>query len=314
MVSVIIPNYNNSTWLRACLLSCINQGDLLEEIIVIDDHSTDDSWDILTRYQVNYPNKIKLFRNSTKGSNYARNFGFEHSSGKYIQWLDADDRLLPGKLENQIVPLAKGAADIIYSDWQMDFWDDDVLTKSEIKRYKDYPDFLEELMKDNWTSPNNYLMTRDMAEKLANGVGWNPNTKVGQDREYFTMAGIMGAKFKYVAGVFAVYNKQSLGTISGIPFKVRLENNQVLEERLRTEIGKRDWIPEKKKQRYRAILDTHQLKACYYHSGIKIRRPVNFRNILWEMIHWKMRLVIPWVYLRTHLILFIDYVKSSNTL
>lgn len=265
-VSVLIPSFNNATWLSACLQSCIDQGQLLHEIIVVDDHSTDNSWEVLQTWRDKYPETIKIFLNPEKGANHARNYAFEQSTAHYIQWLDSDDRLLPGKFEKQIQPLLSGEADIIYSDWQMDFWIDGQLSKSEQMTYKDNPDFLEELIKDNWTSPNNYLLTRGMAERLTGGIGWNPDTKIGQDREYFTMAGILGARFKYVQGVFAVYNKQTSGTISGMDFKKRLELNQVLEWRFGHEIDEQVWIDPTKKRRYQNILDTHKLKACFYHQ------------------------------------------------
>jgi glycosyltransferase involved in cell wall biosynthesis len=236
-----------------------------------------------------------------KGGNNARNLGFEKSNAKYIQWLDSDDRLLPGKFEHQIIPLQNGEADIVYSDWQIDYWDNGGRTNAEQKRYEDYPDFLEELIKDNWSSPNNYLMTRAIAQKLYGGIGWNPTTKVGQDREYFTMAGILGARFQYVPGTFAVYNKQTSGTISGMNFKKRLELNQTLEERFRDEIKRQVWIPPDKKKRYYAILDTHKLKACFYHQEIKLARPINLFRIRWDLMHWKMRIVMPLVWLRKHL-------------
>ncbi len=246
MVSVLIPNFNNEKWLYSCIESCIGQGELLHEIIFVDDHSADNSLALLNSFVNKYPGKIKISINPKKGANSARDYAFFQSSGKYVQWLDSDDYLLPGKFENQIKPLLNEEADIVYSDWKMNYWIDGELKNQEIKNYKQYPDFLQELLKDNWTSPNNYLMTYEMAERLSGGIGWNPETKVGQDREYFTMAGILGARFQYVPGVYAVYNKQKLGTISGIEFKKRLELNQELENRFRSEINKSRSIAERK--------------------------------------------------------------------
>jgi glycosyltransferase involved in cell wall biosynthesis len=300
MVSVLIPSFNNAQWLTACIESCIAQQSLLHEIIVVDDHSTDGSFSVLKDLQQRYPVIIKLFTNPKKGANHARNYAFAQSTGKYIQWLDSDDFLLPGKFEAQIRSLEKSESDIAYSDWRMDFWSNGEKIDSDQKLYKDYSDFLLELIKDNWTSPNNYLVTKSFAQKLDGGIGWNPETKVGQDREYFTMAGILGAKFVYVPGMFAVYNKQESGTISGMDFKKRLELNQILEERFRVEIAKQDWFPKEKKLKYNAILDTHKLKACFYHPRLKISRWINPFKIEWQLMHWKMRIVMPCVWLRYH--------------
>jgi glycosyltransferase involved in cell wall biosynthesis len=307
MISVVIPIFNNAIWLSSCLQSCMDQGSLLKEVIVIDDHSTDKSWEVIEKWQLKFPNKIKLYRNLRKGANHARNFGFEQSVGQYIQWLDSDDMLLPGKFENQIIPLLNGEADIVYSDWRIDYWEGGAKIKTEEKEHQVYEDFLEEILKDNWTSPNNYLMSRQMAEKLSKGVGWNPNTKVGQDREYFTMAGILGARFKYVPGTFAVYNSQSAGTISGMDFKLRLIHNQILEERFREEINNQRRISKFKKTKYKNILDTHKLKACFYHPKIMLDRPIKFFSVRWSLMHWKMRIPILFIYIFKHFQYFIKH-------
>lgn len=304
MVSVIIPNYNNAHWLPQCIESCLQQGEKLGEVIIVDDHSTDNSLDVIRKYIRKYPSIVKLYLNPCKGANAARNFGFEQSLGEFIQWLDSDDFLLPGKFDAQLISLTEGIADIVYSDWKINFWKGMLLFKSENRYYKNHSDFLLELIKDNWTSPNNYLMTRKIAEGLANGIGWNPKTKIGQDREYFTMAGILGAKFHYVPGVFAVYNKQDRGTISGMDFLQRLELNQKLENRFREEIRKSPYFNEKLKKKYLAVLDTHLLKACFYHPGIRLNTAINPVRINWKLMHWKMRMVMPFVYIKKHLELY----------
>ena len=311
MVSVLIPNYSNESWLTSCIESCLAQGDLLHEIIVVDDHSLDGSLQLLKKLSDRYPQIIKVFSNPSKGANSARNFAFSQCTGQHIQWLDGDDFLLPEKFEIQLPPLMRDEADIIYSDWRMDYWSNGERVRSEDKFYKTYPDFLLELIKENWTSPNNYLMNRKTAEQLHNGIGWNPNTKVGQDREYFTLAGILGARFKYVSGTYAVYNKQEQGTISGMEFSQRLVLNQVLEERFRTEILKHQWIPSTQKNEYLDILNTHKLKACFYVESIELSRPINPFRIKWKLMHWKMRLVMPFIFTFKHLEYFVRLLKDK---
>jgi len=292
MISVLIPNFNKAKWIPGCLQSCLEQGSLLYEIIVVDDHSTDESWDILQQWQINHPSVIKIYKNPNKGANNARNFAFSKATGQYIQWLDSDDYLLPEKFENQIIPLQKSEADIVYSDWRLDHYENDILKSSETRMHRQYNDFLEELLKDNWTSPNNYLMCRDIAEKLAGGIGWNPSTQVGQDREYFTMAGILGAQFQYLPGVFAVYNSQKTGTIAGLPFKERLLQNQKLERRFRNEVRDSVYISKNKKKLFINVLHTHKIKACYYNRDISLDESFSLFDIQWDLIHYKMRFPI----------------------
>lgn len=294
MVSVLVPNFNNSRWLQSCVESCIAQGELLYEIIIVDDHSTDDSLKVLSVLEDKYE-KLKVFSNPQKGANSARNFAFSKSTGKYIQWLDGDDFLKKGKFKEQVAALEKTGKDIAYSDFQLDYYRDSTCLRTEVRTFEQVEDFLEDLIKDKWNACHSYLLRRSIAEKLDHKLGWNPETKVGQDREYFTLAGILGATFHYVPGVFAIYNKQDKGTISGISFKKRIELNQILENRFRKEIHKSRKIITKTKKRYYRILNTHLIKACYYHKEIKTPHYLSALSLDWSLIHWKMCVVVPFL-------------------
>lgn len=306
VVSVIIPNYNNASSLAKSIDSCLAQGDALKEIIVVDDISTDNSLDILRSYKNKYPDKIQYFTNPKKGANNARNYGYEQSSGDYIQWLDADDVILPEKFNRQIEILESTHSDIAYSNFQFDYYCEGRFTHSEVKLFRQYEDNLLELLKDNWNAVHSYLIKRTVAEKLRNGTGWNPETKVGQDREYMTMAAILGARFIFVPGVFAVYLKQDSGTTSGMAFKKRLELNQNLENKFRKEIVKQDWISDRKKTYYEQILDTHKIKACFYHKGIRLHKRISPFGIEWSMMHWKMRMAMPYLLISKNLQFYLN--------
>lgn len=90
-ISVIIPVYNAEKYLSRCLDSVINQITNEDEILLIDDNSTDSSPSICEKYEKNYEN-IKYFRQEkNNGPSKARNLGLEKSEGKYIVFLDSDD-------------------------------------------------------------------------------------------------------------------------------------------------------------------------------------------------------------------------------
>ncbi|MEQ9063207.1 MAG: glycosyltransferase family 2 protein [Vicingaceae bacterium] len=300
-VSVIIPNYNKAAWLNKCLESCLIQGEWLKEIIVVDDGSTDESASILSTYQDSIPDMIRTYINPVKGANNARNFGFSLSSGAYIQWLDSDDELYPGKFKAQVEALESTGKDIAYSDWLRRYYSEGKLIKEEEKLYRDFDDFLYQLMIDNWTSPNNYLVRREFAEKLKGGMGWNPETRIGQDREYFTMAGILGAKFEYVPGVFACYNSQDKNTIANMEFMERLKENQKLEARFRDAIIESDLLADGPKEEYLKILNTHLVKACFYNNEIQFPRWISPLKLKWSLVHPKMKLFLPWVIIRKNI-------------
>ena len=90
-VSVVVPVYNTSKYLRRCLDSLVNQSLKEIEILVINDCSTDNSKNILDEYEKKYQN-IKVFHNKTnKGIGYNRNFGIKKASGEFIGFIDSDD-------------------------------------------------------------------------------------------------------------------------------------------------------------------------------------------------------------------------------
>ncbi len=296
LVSVIIPAYNAEKWLEKTLQSVLRQK-YLKEIIIVDDHSTDRTQQIAQDYARKYPSVVKYFINPRKGANTARNYGFLQSSGEFIQWLDADDQLWDGKFEAQVgFMLENPAVDIVYSDWHMDFYDENLrLLKREERRKAPYSDYLYELLKDNWSPPANYLLRRRIAGKLHRIGAWNPQTPVAQDREYFTLAALEGARFAYVPGFFSVYNRWSSGQVSAMDFKRRLEFQMQMEKRFRDIILQKHF-PRRLKRKYLACLNAHVLNACFYHPGLTIPYPFSILNVNWNLIHWKKYPFIPVIY------------------
>lgn len=97
-VSVIIPSYNRAWWVREAVESVLRQSLMPREIIVVDDGSTDDTPQVLSRYG----DGIRVVTQSNQGVSAARNRGIEVCSGLYIAFLDSDDLWLPRKLEAQM--------------------------------------------------------------------------------------------------------------------------------------------------------------------------------------------------------------------
>jgi glycosyltransferase involved in cell wall biosynthesis len=91
-VSIIIPVYNSEKYLERCLDSLISQTIDDIEIILIDDKSTDKSYNIMKKYQEKEPRKIKLIKNpENMGPGAARNLGLSIATGEYIGFVDSDD-------------------------------------------------------------------------------------------------------------------------------------------------------------------------------------------------------------------------------
>ena len=91
-ISVIIPIYNKSATLKKCIDSILNQEYQNLELILVDDGSSDDSFDICIGY-AEKDSRVKVFKKENGGVSSARNFGLKVASGEFVQFVDADDFL-----------------------------------------------------------------------------------------------------------------------------------------------------------------------------------------------------------------------------
>ncbi len=101
-ISVIIPVYNGARYLAEAVGSVLAQTYLPDEIIVVDDGSTDESAAVARKYTP----RIRLAQQPNLGAAAARNRGVELAQGALLAFLDADDLWLPDKLERQVAALA----------------------------------------------------------------------------------------------------------------------------------------------------------------------------------------------------------------
>jgi glycosyltransferase involved in cell wall biosynthesis len=100
LVSVIIPCHNHANFLGEAIESVLRQTWRPVEILVVDDGSTDHTGEVVARY----PSVIGI-KQDRRGPAAARNAGLQASRGRYVQFLDADDLLLPAALEIGIAEL-----------------------------------------------------------------------------------------------------------------------------------------------------------------------------------------------------------------
>jgi glycosyltransferase involved in cell wall biosynthesis len=102
-VSVVIPCHNVADYLRDCLESVLCQEPRPLEIICVDDDSSDATLDILREYESRHRGFVTVLAHSpNRGATASRNDGLRIARGEYIQFLDADDLLLAGKLHHQL--------------------------------------------------------------------------------------------------------------------------------------------------------------------------------------------------------------------
>ena len=97
-VSIIIPCYNYARYLRASVDSVLNQDYPHYEVILIDDGSSDETWEIMQAYAAQYP-QVRAFKNETnQGIFKANSRGWQEAKGKYLHFFSADDLYQPSCL------------------------------------------------------------------------------------------------------------------------------------------------------------------------------------------------------------------------
>lgn len=111
LISVIVPAYNAEKYIENTIISIANQTYPYIEIICVDDGSTDSTLEVINRISERYP-IVKAFNKTNEGVTLARKYGFEHASGEYVGFVDADDEIESNMYEVLITNLKRYNADI----------------------------------------------------------------------------------------------------------------------------------------------------------------------------------------------------------
>lgn len=116
LVTVIIPVYNVEKYLERCINSVIKQSYSELEIILVDDGSTDKSYEICKKFALK-DSRIKVFHKSNGGLSSARNFGLKMSLGKYIVFIDSDDYISSEMISVLYDALTESNSDLAICDF-----------------------------------------------------------------------------------------------------------------------------------------------------------------------------------------------------
>ncbi len=206
LVSIIVPCYNHAEWLRCSLDSCLAQTYPNIEIIVVDDGSTDGSADIMREFASRWPEKIQIKLQPHRSVAAARNRAFELSHGEYIQFLDADDYLLPEKISGQVGRLESTGADIFFGPWRYHRHPPDApdyLAEIDTREIPD--DLILAMLTGWWIPPVAALHRRTLVEKLD---GFDERYTNCEDTIFYFLAALHGARFACSSHCHSVYRRQ----------------------------------------------------------------------------------------------------------
>lgn len=132
-VSVIIPAYNREKTIVRAIKSVLNQTMPVKEVIVVDDHSTDNT---VSKIKTIDDSRIIVASNKeNRGACYSRNRGVEISTGDIVAFQDSDDEWFPQKLEVCLSEMGRNDADLVFSQFILD--NGSVFPNSDINEAKD---------------------------------------------------------------------------------------------------------------------------------------------------------------------------------
>lgn len=208
LVSILIPVYNSARWVKAAIESALAQTYPRCEVLVRDDGSTDDSLAIVK----SFASRIRWTSGPNIGANRTRNELLRQCSGEWMQFLDADDYLLPEHVERQVgVAQTSPHADVVYSPFTLELWEDDVKVETKLLPVPEprEPCFLLAC----WRLPGTHacLFRRDALVRIG---GWRHGQPCCQEHEMMLRLIKAGNTFVYASSSGAVYRHWSNGTLS----------------------------------------------------------------------------------------------------
>lgn len=203
-ISIIIPVKNRSALLRKTLDNILAQSKRPDEIIVIDDHSTDDFKLVI----FDYITDCIFLNNKGQGPGAARNLGLSVATGKYIQYFDSDDLLTSRKLENQFHALEQSGADMAYGPYvAAEEVDGSWIQRDGIMQAGPLPDSqsLQEWMLRGWNSLTQACMFRkSFLDKLP---PWNEHLITYEDYLYVFKLSLESPGLVHVPGEGVIYRQ-----------------------------------------------------------------------------------------------------------
>jgi len=205
-VSILIPCYNTDRWIAQAIASALNQTYPHKEVIVIDDGSSDRSLEIIK----SFGDRIRWETQSNRGGNFTRNQLLDLSTGDWLQYLDADDYLLPDKIEQQISSLNQlPEADIVYSPSIWEYWKEGV----------PYPEVMPiPEPHDPWILLARWYLPQTgsplwQKQAIVDVGGWKIDQPCCQEHELYLRLLMAGKHFVYCPAAGSVYRQWSESTV-----------------------------------------------------------------------------------------------------
>lgn len=218
-ITVVIPTYNHANFLRNAIRSVANQTYTNWEIVVVDNHSTDNTDDILKEFD-NLP--LRAIKNNNHGViASSRNVGIQNAKGEWISFLDSDDEWLPNKLQKCVEKITKDV-DIIFHDLTIKRKNRKFYHKRLVQgRQLNKPIILDLLINGNPIVNSTVVVRKDLLIKL-NGINEDPQMIAAEDYNTWLRLAQITDGFVYVPesmGFYTVHDSGMSRKDMSIPMK-----------------------------------------------------------------------------------------------
>ena len=187
LVSIIVTAYNLELFVGAAVKSALNSD--VGEVIVVDDGSTDGTLSVLRGIAAS-EERVRILPQANRGSSSARNTGGREAKGKYLLFLDGDDRLLPGAVSKLSSCLENAPSAVCsYGQWRA-INEQDELMPPNMKLTSRYSGcVLEDLLKRGFLIPGCALLRRESFLALG---GFDERIAFAEDWEFFCRLSLEG--------------------------------------------------------------------------------------------------------------------------
>lgn len=206
-VSIIIPCHDVQDHLPKALDSALAQRHPDTEIVCVNDGSTDGTAQVLADYSARFPEKVRVIEQANMGASTARNVGAAATSGEFIQFLDADDVILPDKISAQVALAGdRGLPDLIVGDFEQVMPNGLLLPALSL-----YNEPWMALIRTRMGTTSSNLWKRDA---LVAAGGWNEGLGSSQDYELMFRLLKQGASIAWDPHIRTHVLKRASGSIS----------------------------------------------------------------------------------------------------
>ncbi|MBK8185463.1 MAG: glycosyltransferase family 2 protein [Candidatus Competibacteraceae bacterium] len=215
LVSILIPAYKAEKWIHETMLSAIHQTWPNKEVIVVDDGSPDQTFEVAKSLESRF---VKVVKQVNTGACGARNKALSLAQGDYIQWLDADDLLHPEKISHQLARAEDGrnSLSLLTSAWGKFFFRPEKAKFDPDPLWRDLSpvDWIMTKFNDNaWMNPAVWLVSRRLAE-LAGPWDERLTSSGDDDGEYICRLVTHTKDVKFVRDAKCYYRIGTVGSLN----------------------------------------------------------------------------------------------------